>query len=117
MDCSVVGRKKLPELTRISRLVNEMANHAHNDKAPYVGRSAFTHKGGVHIDAARKNPLSYEHVEPETVGNKQRVLISDQAGRSAIIEKIESDYPHLDKRSPGGAAHLRTAQRGGAARL
>lgn len=100
MDCDVVGRDKLQELTRVSRLVNEMANHAHNDKAPYVGRSAFAHKGGVHIDAARKNPLSYEHIEPETVGNVQRVLISDQAGRSAIIEKIESDYPHLDKRSP-----------------
>ena len=100
MDRHVVGRENLKELMRVSRLVNELANLSHNDKAPYVGRSAFTHKGGVHIDAARKNAVSYEHVEPEQVGNAQRVLISDQAGRSAIIEKIENDYPHLNKRSP-----------------
>ncbi|MBT5713436.1 citramalate synthase, partial [Candidatus Poribacteria bacterium] len=97
-DCLVPGA--LAELTHVSRLVSELANHAHNERQAYVGRSAFAHKGGVHIDAARKNPLSYEHVEPELVGNKQRILISDQAGRSAIIEKLESEYPDLDKRSP-----------------
>ncbi|MDA1190443.1 MAG: citramalate synthase [Candidatus Poribacteria bacterium] len=90
----------LEELTRISRLVSEFANQPHDERQPYVGRTAFAHKGGVHIDAARKNPLSYEHIRPEAVGNQQRILISDQAGKSAIIDKLERDYPHLDKRSP-----------------
>ncbi|GIX06748.1 MAG: hypothetical protein KatS3mg115_1151 [Candidatus Poribacteria bacterium] len=54
----------------------------------------------MHIDAARKNRISYEHIPPEAVGNQTRILISDQAGKSAIVEKLEREYPNLDKRSP-----------------
>jgi 2-isopropylmalate synthase len=97
-DCLAPGQ--LAELTRVSRLVSELANHAPDERQPYVGRSAFAHKGGLHTDAARKNPGSYEHIDPTLVGNRRRILISDQAGRSAIVEKLEREYPHLDKNSP-----------------
>jgi 2-isopropylmalate synthase len=97
-DCLLPGR--LQRLTGVARLVSELANQAHDDRQPYVGRSAFAHKGGIHIDAARKNADSYEHIRPQAVGNQQRILISDQAGKSAIIEKLEKEYPHLEKNSP-----------------
>jgi len=98
LDCLVDGQ--LGRLTTVSRLVSELANQAHDERQAYVGRSAFAHKGGLHADAARKNPISYEHVQPELVGNNRRILISDQAGRSAIVERLEKEYPHLDKGSP-----------------
>ena len=73
--------------TTTSRLVNELANLPHNRYQPYVGESAFAHKGGIHVSAVKHNPLTYEHIEPEKVGNNRRILISDQAGRSNILHK------------------------------
>ena len=67
---------------------------------PYVGDSAFAHKGGVHVHAVRKNPLTYEHIRPERVGNRRRVLISDYAGRSLMQEKAKEFNIRLNKRSP-----------------
>ena len=61
-----------------------------NKHQPYVGDSAFAHKGGVHIHAVLKNAATYEHVDPELVGNRQRMLVSDYAGRSGLLEKIEA---------------------------
>lgn len=91
---------QLKGLTGVSRLISELANLPHDERQPYVGRSAFAHKGGLHTDAIRKNRLTYEHIEPERVGNTQRILVSDQAGRGTIIKKIEKEYPNYDKNSP-----------------
>lgn len=75
-------------LVTVSRQISEIANRKANDFAPYVGRSAFTHKAGVHASGVMKNSSTYEHVDPETVGNSRKILISDQAGTASIKEKI-----------------------------
>ncbi|MGL4370757.1 MAG: citramalate synthase [Spirochaetota bacterium] len=85
MACS----EKLHLLTEASRFVSETANLAHNDKAPFVGSSAFAHKGGIHVSAINKDSRTYEHIEPEKVGNRRRVTISDQSGKSNIQFKAQ----------------------------
>ncbi|MBK6401405.1 MAG: citramalate synthase [Rhodocyclaceae bacterium] len=90
----------LRHLTSVSRSVAEIANMLPNDKAPYVGSHAFAHKGGMHIDAVVKNPISYEHVNPELVGNSRRVLMSEVAGRSTVLARINAIDPTLAKDSP-----------------
>ena len=97
MNC--VSDAQLKRITEVSRLISELANLSHDERQPYVGRSAFAHKGGMHIDAVRKNRLTFEHVNPESVGNTQRILVSDQVGRSAVVKKIENRYPDLDRSS------------------
>ena len=92
--------KNLKILRPLSLFVDEMSNLSSNSKAPFVGLSAFAHKGGVHADAAGKVKHSYEHVEPELVGNKSRVLVSDMAGRSSIMMKAKEIGLELDSRSP-----------------
>jgi 2-isopropylmalate synthase len=74
----------LAHLTEASRLVSEIANLAHNERAPYVGDNAFAHKGGIHVSALSRDTRTYEHVDPEKVGNHRKVLISELAGRSNI---------------------------------
>jgi 2-isopropylmalate synthase len=69
--------------------VAEIANLSPNDHAAYVGRSAFAHKGGVHVSAIRRHPESYEHVEPTLVGNQSRVVVSELSGRSNVLSKAE----------------------------
>ncbi len=86
-DCTAAAH--IDELYRTSRLINELANLPHNRYQPYVGESAFAHKGGIHVSAVKRNPLTYEHIEPEKVGNNRRILISDQAGRANILHKAE----------------------------
>ena len=86
-DCQ--AKDHMEELYVTSRLVNEMANLPHNRYQPYVGKSAFAHKGGIHVSAVKRNPLTYEHLAPEKVGNNRRILISDQSGRSNILHKAE----------------------------
>jgi 2-isopropylmalate synthase len=81
---------RLTHLKEVSGFVTEIANLMPNKHQPYVGDSAFAHKGGVHIHAVLKNPATYEHVEPAQVGNRQRVLVSDYAGRSGLLDKIEA---------------------------
>jgi len=92
--------ESLRHLTSVARSVSEIANVLLNDKAPYVGSHAFAHKGGMHIDAVVKNPISYEHVNPEMVGNSRRVLMSEVAGRSTILARINAVDPTLAKDSP-----------------
>lgn len=87
LDCQASDH--IENLYPTSRLVNEMANLRHNRYQPYVGDSAFAHKGGIHVSAVKRNPLTYEHIEPEKVGNHRRILISDQSGRSNILHKAE----------------------------
>ncbi|MBN1465529.1 citramalate synthase [candidate division KSB1 bacterium] len=83
------ARVRLADLTRLSRYVSEIANLPHREEAAFVGNSAFAHKGGVHVSAIRRNHLTYEHIEPEKVGNRQRFIISDQSGQSSILQKAE----------------------------
>ncbi len=90
----------LERLTVTSRLVSEIANLAPNEHAPYVGRSAFAHKGGIHVSAVQKNPLTYEHIAPEAIGNERRIVISDQSGLSNILSKARSFGIELDKENP-----------------
>ncbi len=79
--------EKLSQLTDVSRFVSEVANVPPLNQRPFVGRSAFAHKGGIHVSAIMKNPSAYEHTDPELVGNKRRVLVSDLSGRSNIAYK------------------------------
>jgi len=98
IDC--INDEQLGELTGVSRFISELANLSHNERQPYVGMSAFAHKGGMHIDAVQKtNGRAFEHINPELVGNEQRILISEQAGRGAIVKKLDKEYPNMDKRS------------------
>ena len=92
--------KNIDKLYETSRLVNELANLPHNRYQPYVGESAFAHKGGIHVSAVQRNPLTYEHIEPEKVGNIRRILISDQAGRSNILHKAKRYGLKLDADDP-----------------
>jgi 2-isopropylmalate synthase len=79
--------KNIDQLYFTSRFVNELANLPHNRYQPYVGESAFAHKGGIHVSAVQRNPITYEHISPEKVGNVRRILISDQAGKSNVLHK------------------------------
>lgn len=81
--------ENLHKLTEASRFVSELGNVTHNKYQPYVGQAAFAHKGGIHVSAVKRNPLTYEHIVPERVGNVRRILISDQAGRSSILHKAK----------------------------
>ena len=92
----VLSPEALAHLTELSRYVYEMAMLPPRDFQPYVGRSAFAHKGGVHVSAVRRNPATYEHVKPELVGNERRVLISELSGRSTILAKTNGEAPDAE---------------------
>jgi len=97
---SCVAEDRLKKLRDVSRFINEIANVRHFKRQPFVGDSAFAHKGGIHVSAVRKKSETYEHIKPELVGNSQRVLISDLAGRSNILRKAEEFNIHLEAGSP-----------------
>jgi len=97
----------IDRLYETSRLVNELANLPHNRYQPYVGESAFAHKGGIHVSAVQRNPLTYEHIDPAKVGNIRRILISDQAGRSNILHKARRYGLKLDADEPVMAAIIK----------
>jgi 2-isopropylmalate synthase len=84
-----IAPEKLPRLAQASRILDEILNRAPNRQAPYVGESAFATKAGIHASAILKEPETYEHVSPESVGNRRRVLVSNQAGRSNVIAELE----------------------------
>ena len=98
IDCLPEG--KLPFLTTTAHFVSEMVNQAPPSNQPYVGDGAFAHKGGVHVSAVVKNPLTYEHIHPEAVGNVRRVLLSDLSGQSNILYKAREFGFDLDKNDP-----------------
>jgi 2-isopropylmalate synthase len=87
MGYSCVPEEKLGQLTELSRYVSEVANVPPMNQRPFVGKSAFAHKGGVHVSAIQKNPAAYEHMDPKQVGNRRRVLVSDLSGKSNIAYK------------------------------
>ncbi|MBQ0817869.1 MAG: citramalate synthase [Methyloceanibacter sp.] len=101
---------KLQTLTHASRLLDEVLNRAPNRHAPYVGESAFAHKGGIHVSAVQKDPRTYEHVEPETVGNVRRLLVSDQGGRSNIMAQLDRIGIAVTKDDPRVALLLDTVK-------
>jgi 2-isopropylmalate synthase len=84
----------LPELGRVARYAAEIANLAFDEHAPYFGRSAFAHKGGVHVAAVRRAPRAYEHVEPARVGNRTRFVVSELAGRANVEALAEEHQLH-----------------------
>ncbi|MEX1011995.1 MAG: citramalate synthase [Balneolaceae bacterium] len=94
---SAVPADHLSQLSSLSKFVSELANLTPDTRLPYVGRSAFAHKGGIHVNAILKNEQTYEHIQPEQVGNTRRVLISDLSGKSNISYKSEELGIHLDK--------------------
>jgi 2-isopropylmalate synthase len=81
--------ENLTQITKLSRFVDELLNRSPNSAAPYVGISAFAHKGGLHVAAMERSPLSYQHVDPQAVGNEKRVLVSELSGRQNILGKME----------------------------
>ncbi len=89
MGLSCVPDGRLAELSELSDFVAEVANVAPDHHMPYVGRSAFAHKGGVHVAAMRRSGESYQHVEPELVGNRMRVVVSELSGRANVLSKAE----------------------------
>ncbi len=96
-----LGLKCLPDgglgkLYELSHFIDEVANLTPNDHLPYVGKSAFAHKGGVHVAAMRRSAQSYQHIEPETVGNKMRVVVSDLSGRGNILSKAEENGLNIE---------------------
>jgi len=91
---------KLKTLTHASRILDELLNRAPNRRAPYVGESAFAHKGGIHVSAVQKDPRTYEHVPPEAVGNRRRLLVSDQGGRSNILAELDRIGIAVPKNDP-----------------
>lgn len=90
----------LKDLTNVSRTLDELLNRAPNRYAPYVGESAFASKAGIHVSAIMKDPATYEHVPPETVGNKRHMLVSDQSGRANILAQFEAIGIELDAKDP-----------------
>ena len=99
MGRTLTVSSRIEELTHLSHFVSEISNMAHRDNHPFVGRSAFAHKGGIHIDAVIKNPRAYEHVDPVRVGNKRRFVVSELAGKSTLVVKAKELEFDLDKKS------------------
>src|ERR1700746_2574664 len=95
-----VSDARLANLMKVSRTLDDMLNRAPNRHAPYVGESAFVTKTGIHASAVLKDPQTYEHVLPESVGNHRKVLVSDQAGRSNVIAALDRAGISYDKNDP-----------------
>jgi 2-isopropylmalate synthase len=111
-----IGEEQLAELTPLSRRFDEMLNRVPNRQAAYVGASAFATKAGIHASALAKDPHTYEHVEPETVGNSRRVFVSDQAGKSNLVAELDRmgiAYDRSDPRIDSLLAELKRREAGG----
>jgi len=89
MGCDCLSSENLARMNKLSRFVSEVANMTPQNSRPFVGKSAFAHKGGVHVSAVMKNPLAYEHMDPALVGNERRVLMSDYSGKSNVEYKLK----------------------------
>ncbi|EHI97224.1 2-isopropylmalate synthase/homocitrate synthase family protein [Clostridium sp. DL-VIII] len=93
----VLNNIELINLTKTARYIAEICNITLTEQNPFVGNSAFAHKGGMHIDAVTKDSRSYEHIEPEAVGNKRRFLVSEVSGKSTILQEIKKIFPNISK--------------------
>jgi len=100
LGINCLSDKKLKELTEVSHYVAEICNMKQLDTQPYVGPSSFAHKGGVHVNAMLKNVKTYEHMDPQVVGNKRRILVSELSGKSTLLRKAQEMELGLKKESP-----------------
>lgn len=105
-----IPTENLPMLTTTAHYLAEVANVTLEHGMPYVGTSAFAHKGGMHIDGVMKNPRSFEHTDPETVGNQRSFLMSEVSGRSTLLAKIQRVAPDLTKEHPQAQALIDTVK-------
>ncbi|MCL2633421.1 MAG: citramalate synthase [Oscillospiraceae bacterium] len=92
-----VPEEAMPHLTETAQFIAEVTNIRLARNLPYVGGSAFSHKGGMHIDGVAKDPKTFEHIEPEKIGNERNILLSEVSGRSALLSKIKKIIPDFDK--------------------
>ena len=116
MNRPVLSEAQLRHLTETARFVFEIANLPSHKRQPYVGESAFAHKGGIHVHAVRKKAETYEHVPPEVVGNRRRILVSDASGRGSLLEKAAEyglDLDASDPRLQGILTELKELERQG----
>ena len=112
MNRPVVSEESLRGLTSLSHYVAEIANMTPNERQPFVGRACFAHKGGMHVDAVQKaGGRAYEHIEPESVGNERRILVSEYSGTSNVREIAAQSGVELEKGSPQAAAILHEVKR------
>ena len=108
-DC--LPTHKLKELTDVSRFVAEVSNMIPRHNQPFVGSTAFAHKGGVHVNAVMKNPRTYEHLDPALIGNQRKILVSELSGRSSIVIKAKDLALDLSKETPEAKRLLSLLQR------
>ncbi|MEM7616773.1 MAG: citramalate synthase [Pseudomonadota bacterium] len=101
-----VDQESLKDFVKLSRFIDDKANLYSNSYAPYVGSSAFAHKAGLHVSAIMKDPSTYEHINPELVGNKRQILISKQAGRSNILKQLSDIGLKIDDYDAGKIQNL-----------
>lgn len=107
----LIPEERLPLLTSVANQIAEISNTPIKPNEPFVGSSAFTHKAGMHADGVLKNPKSFEHMDPETVGNRRRVLMSEMTGRTAAYSKIRTILPGLTRESEEVAAVISELKR------
>lgn len=100
MNKTCVPAASLPKLSELSQFVDEIANLRHDTRMPWVGATAFAHKGGMHVNAVQKVAHSFEHINPEAIGNRRRILMSDLAGRSNIVMKAQEMGFEIDNDTP-----------------
>ncbi len=103
MGVKCLTDEELERLTPTARTISEIANMRMNRKSPYVGKSAFAHKGGMHIDGMLKDSRTFEHIGPEKVGNQRRFLVSEMAGRGALMTRLQTIAPDIRKDSAEAA--------------
>jgi len=108
IDC--ISDEKIKELTKVAHFVSEISNMRQKNDQPYVGVSAFAHKGGMHINAVMKNPASYEHINPSLVGNHRRILVSELGGRTGILLRAKGLELDLQKEDPQTKKLLKLVQ-------
>ncbi|MFW6162075.1 MAG: citramalate synthase [Planctomycetota bacterium] len=97
LGCQVLVPGAVEHITGLSRYLYSIANLTPPQRQPYVGHNSFAHKGGLHVDAMAKNPLTYEHVRPEQVGNERRILISELSGTAAVLSKAHRLDERIDR--------------------
>jgi 2-isopropylmalate synthase len=118
MGIECVPPEHVKQLTHLSHFVSEVANLTPDDRQPFVGRSVFAHKGGMHVDAVQKaGGRAYEHIEPESVGNERRILVSELAGTSNVREVAHGMGIDFRKRLARSAQSARTGEEAGKRRL
>lgn len=100
MGYQVLPEGNLERLTTVARSVAEIANIAPDEFAAYVGRNAFAHKGGIHVAAQRRNPMAYQHIDPNWVGNATHVVVSELSGRGNLLSKADELHLNLDGSDP-----------------